>query len=136
MWTGDPSVEELQRLFNELQALWGKHAAGVYLLNVITARTGMPGAPAREALRKYFEQARGKLRACAIVLEKSEIEGALSRTILTTLVTLARRPFATKIFADRPSASLWLVSQGAEGPARGLNEALQRLEAQLSRASS
>ncbi len=136
VWTGDPSVAEVQRLFFELQALWAKHEAGACLLNVITAQTGMPDAPAREALRNYFAQARGKLRACAIVLEKSDIEGALSRTILTTLVTLARRPFVTKIFADRPSAALWLIAQGADYPARGLAETLQRLDAQLSRASS
>jgi hypothetical protein len=136
VWTGDPSVVEVQRLFQELQVLWNKQEAGVYLLNVITVQTGMPSAPARDALRNYFEQARGKLRACAIVLEKSDIEGALSRTILTTLVTLARRPFVTKIFADRRSAALWLVTQGADYPAGGLAETLQRLDAQLRRASS
>jgi hypothetical protein len=88
----------------------------------------MPGPAARETLREHFEQVRGRLAAMAVVLEKSGIEGALSRTVLTTVVTLSRRPFTLKVFSDRRDASVWLASQGAAPSAVEAMAAMRRLE--------
>lgn len=130
VWWGAPDVHELARHYREIESVCGASKDGAFLLGVITPSTLIPGPAAREALRAQFERVRGRLLALAVVMEKTGIEGTLSRTVLTTLLTLSRRPFAMKIFADRRSALLWLAERGARvSPIEG-TAALQRLDPQ------
>ena len=120
VWQGDPSADRVNVLGNQLRA-WAKCNAGrVYLYNVITSTTGMPSASARAALQTQFESMRGQLLGCAIVLEKTGVEGTLARAVLTTLITVTQQPFPMRVFSLRRDALFWLARQGCTAKASAL----------------
>ena len=132
VWHGDPTLDALRVFGNELTHLADRNPAGIYILNVITEATGMPDNAARALLQSQFQAMRGRVTCAAIVLEKRGIMGSLSRAILTTLLTVTRRPFEMGIHDDRLEATRWL-SRRAQAPQgdrllRALNE-LSRLTA-------
>lgn len=112
VWQGEPSAARLVALADEMRELAHAHRSRVFLYNVITASTAMPGPEARETLRVQFESMRGQLAAAAIVLEKVGLEGTLSRTVLSTVLTISHRPFPMRVFPARRDAATWLVGQG------------------------
>jgi len=122
-WTGQPTAERLEVMVEQLQRVWRQHQTGVFLLNVITADTGIPDAETRRVILG--------LLAVAIVLEKSGIDATMSRAILSTLVTISRRPFAMKVFSERAAAAAWLNKQGGAG-ASAMIGVIRQLEGRLS----
>jgi hypothetical protein len=130
-WVGEPTAERLEAMVEQLRGVWRKHQTGVYLLNVITENTGIPDSATRRAIAGQFESMRNRLRASAIVLEKDGIDGTMSRAILSTLVTISRRPFDMKVFSTRDEAASWLARQGGSS-ARSLAAVIERLEGRLS----
>jgi hypothetical protein len=105
---GKPNTFELEQLSNETLELAGRSPAGIYTYNLITSEARMPGAAERALIQRHFEQLRGKLIAAAVVLETPGVSGMLARTLLSTLITTAKRPFQLRVFADRVSAAAWL----------------------------
>jgi hypothetical protein len=134
VWQGDPSADRVNVLGDHLR-LWAKRNAGrVYLYNVITATTRLPSAQARSALHAQFSSMRGQLQGLAIVMEKTGVEGSLSRAMLTTVFTVTRQPFPMRVFALRRDALIWLTRQGCTATADALtgvaDTLTQRLRAQ------
>jgi len=129
-WIGQPTPERLEAMVEQLRGAWRQHQEGVYLLNVITEDTGIPDTGTRRVIVEQFMSMRERLKASAIVLEKKGIDGTMSRTILSTLVTISRRPFDMKVFPRRDTAATWLAEQGGAS-ARSLTAAIDQLEVRL-----
>jgi len=119
-WLGDPLPARLTHMVTQLEKIYAKHPRGVFLYSVVTSTAGMPSPEAREVMRRQFHAMRDRLRAAGIVLEKTGVEGTLARTILSTVTTLTRQPFALRTFGDRVSAATWVVKQGATAPASAI----------------
>lgn len=130
-WVGQPTVERLETMVDQLSSLWRRNQPGVYLFNVITADTGIPDTETRRTIAKQFESMRNRLIASAIVLEKSGVDGTMSRAIISTLLTITRNPFAMKVFGTRDAAAKWLKEQGG-AEARAVVELARQLEERLS----
>jgi hypothetical protein len=108
LWTGDPTLRQLERFWGELDGLARRQPDGIYVLNVITATTGLPDSHARQLLRLQFETMRGRVLALANVLEQSGVLAALSRTVLSKVLVLSRRPFPMTIHGDVGKGAHWL----------------------------
>ncbi|HXK18026.1 MAG TPA: hypothetical protein VNG33_09495 [Polyangiaceae bacterium] len=128
VWFGDPTLSEMRRFVRELQELWALHPAGIHLLNVVGERTNVPDAAVRELIRQQFESMRGRLLCMAVAMEKSGVTGTLSRAVLTTLLTMARRPFKMSIHPQRHEAANWLAQQPDVPSAARLLELTRALE--------
>jgi len=130
VWVGDPSVDQVRKFGAELEAVAEFHPSGIYVLNVITAGVGMPDQASRELLRQQFEGMRGRMRAAAIAIEQTGITATLSRAVISTLVTLTRRPFAVSILDHRSKAAQWLSQYPGVVAAEQLVDLANRLERQ------
>ncbi len=130
VWSGEPTATRLVTLVQAMRDLHSVNPDGVYLYNVITQRTGMPGKAARDLMAKQFESMRGKLIAVSIVLEHSGIQYTLSRAVLGTLTTITRSPFQMKIFEKRDAAANWL-SLMCKVPSTALVALASKLHAEL-----
>jgi hypothetical protein len=128
LWTGDPTVEQIELFGRELEILVQRRPDGIHVLNVITEHIGMPDSEGRECLRRQFVAMGGRVLSLAIVLEKRGISGSLSRAMLSTLVTLSRRPFPMTIHVKRSDAVDQLSLLKGVPPAARLLELLQSLE--------
>jgi hypothetical protein len=131
VWQGDPTSARVTALADEMRDLGQAYRSRIFLYNVITAATAMPSAEARDVLRMQFERMRGQLGAAAIVLEKLGIEGTLSRTVISTVLTISQRPFPLRVFPTRRDAANWLVSQGCRPEAAQILAEAEALEARL-----
>lgn len=136
IWRGDPSAERVNGLGETLRTAARRSADRVYLYNIITNDTPLPNAEARAALQTQFASMRGQLVAAAIVLEKIGAEGALSRAILTTVVTVSRQPFPMRIFSRRRDALIWLKNQGCAASAATMSTLAESLWRRLTGAPS
>jgi hypothetical protein len=117
VWLGEPDPRHLAEAVAKMEELHLQFRGRVVMFNVITSSAGMPDNRTREALRQHFEQMRGKLAAVALTIEHRGILHTLSRTIITTLVTMTRQPFPLKIFGARDEAAEWLAGYpGAPDP--------------------
>jgi len=112
VWCGEPTAERLVALADQMRLLAARSGGRVFLFNVITTTTPVPTTEARAVLQEQFESMRGQLIAAAIVLEKSGLHGSLSRTVLSTLATVTKRPFPMRIFSVRRDAAHWLRTSG------------------------
>ncbi|HKP55088.1 MAG TPA: hypothetical protein VJV78_00125 [Polyangiales bacterium] len=121
----------MNALGEQLRVLAGRNDQRVYLLNVITATTAVPSAEARTSLQRHFAAMRGKIIGAAIVMEKTGVEGTLSRAVLTTLLTITRQPFPMKLFAVRRDAAVWLNSRGCTASSVSLVSLVESLEQKL-----
>jgi hypothetical protein len=131
VWSGAPTAARVDVLGEQLREIADRNQSRVFLYNVITHSATVPDAAAREALKKHFVAMRGSLVACAIVLEKTGIEGTLSRTVLSTLVTITRQPFPLRLFAVRRDAASWLVTQGCVTTGGMLTSLAESLELRM-----
>ena len=111
VWTGDPTLEQMALFGKELEQLAARHPAGIHLFCVVGDATAMPNAAVRELLRQQFETMRGRLLCVAAAMEKSGIAGTLSRAVLSTLLTITRRPFKMTVHMNRRDAAAWRASQ-------------------------
>jgi len=116
VWRGDPIRVRLEHMVEQLVRIHERHPRGAFLYSVVLPTAGMPNAETRELMREQFQAMRNRLRAAAIVLEKRGVEGALSRTILSTLATLTRQPFALRTFAERGQGAAWLAGHSTLTP--------------------
>jgi len=131
VWRADPSPERIDALADQMRAIAKRNNSRVFLYNVITHSTPVPSAGARATLQKHFNGMRGTLMGAAMVLEKTGVEGALSRTVLNTLVTITRQPFPMRLFAVRRDAAIWLGNQGGAASGVALTSMAESLEARL-----
>lgn len=131
IWRGEPTPERLGALADQLRAVAQRSSGRVYLYNVITPETRVPSPAARSALQSHFISMRGQLIAAAIVLEKTGAQGALSRAILKTLLTITRQPFPMRVFSVRKDALAWLASQGCGAHPNALATLTDQLWRQL-----
>jgi hypothetical protein len=129
LWFGECTLLPLQKFRADLEQLAIRHPGGIYVLNVITEETGMPDNAARKYLGEQFATMRGRIKGLAVVLEKRGIMGTLSRTILNTVATIARRPFEMSIVGDRSEGASW-VALRASGNAGLLLQAVTSLARQ------
>jgi hypothetical protein len=112
-WYGECTLPALEQFRGELEQVALRHPSGIYVLNVISEETGMPDNAARKYLGEQFATMRGRIKAMAVVLEKRGIMGTLSRTILNTVATIARRPFEMGIVGDRSEGASWVASRAS-----------------------
>jgi hypothetical protein len=133
VWSGEPSAMRLASMVQSLRELHATNPNGVYLYNVISARTAMPEKAARDLMVRQFESMRGKLIAAAVVLEHSGIQYTLSRAIIATLATITRSPFLLKVFDSRATAAEWL-STTSKVPAQAMLYSARELEAAMQKA--
>jgi hypothetical protein len=131
IWRGDPSPDRVDALAAQMRVIAKRNNSRVFLYNVITHSTPVPSAGSRATLQKHFSGMRGTLMGAAMVLEKTGLEGALSRTVLNTLGTIARQPFPMRIFAVRRDAAVWLGNQGSAASGVALTSMAESLEARL-----
>ena len=129
LWYGDCTLAVLEKFRAELELIATRNPSGIYVLNVISEETGMPDNAARKYLGEQFATMRGRIKAMAVVLEKRGIMGTLSRTILNTVATIARRPFEMSIVGDRSEGASW-VALRASGNAGLLLQAITGLARQ------
>ena len=111
VFLGRPTLSEMQEVGAQMLQLAARNPAGIYGYNVIAASAKMPDADARADIQQGFERLRGKLLASAAVIETTGIAGTLARTLVSTLLTVSKRPFTLRVFADRASAATWLAGQ-------------------------
>jgi hypothetical protein len=131
VWTGDPDAARVTALGAELRSIAQRHHGCVFLFNVITVSTPVPTRESLSALQKQFVALRGQLKALAVVLEKTGVEGTLSRAVLSTTLTVARQPFPMRVFAHRRDGAGWLGSQSCSVPSERLLSLASSLELQL-----
>jgi hypothetical protein len=131
VWQGDPTPERMRAMGDQLRAIARANSGRVFLYNVITASTGMPSAETRVECQTQFASMRGQLMAASIVLEKTGLEGALSRTMLSTFITLSQRPFPMRVFAVPRDAALWLSASGSVASATAISSLADALRLKL-----
>jgi hypothetical protein len=131
VWKGDPSAARLTSLGAELRTISQRNEGRVFVYNVITATTPVPTYESLAALQTQFNAMRGQLVALAVVLEKTGVEGTLSRAMLSTVITATRQPFPLRVFADRRDGAGWLGSQNCSIPSDRLVSLASGLEAHL-----
>lgn len=131
VWAGEPDAGQLGRAVEHMLELHRRYPAGVLMFNLIRSTAGMPSEGVRAHLRDYFERMRGKLSAAAVVVEHRGILQSLSRAVISTLVTITRKPFPLKTFGDRQQAAQWLAEQPGAPSAAVLEKALSELDAAL-----
>lgn len=131
VWRGDPTAARVTLFGGELRAVAQRNRGRVFCFNVITAATPVPTHDGLAALQKQFHALRGQLIALAIILEKTGVEGTLSRAVLSTTVTVTRQPFPLRVFAQRKEGAGWLGSQTCSIPSDRLIYAASTLEQQL-----
>jgi hypothetical protein len=128
VWVGDPTTEGMLLFFAELEKLCARYPSGIYVLNVIGERTGIPDASVRQLLSRQFEAMRGRVLCLAVAMEKAGIAGTMSRAVLSTLLTMTRRPFQMSVHLQRIDAAKWLAQQPGAPPAAQLLEMTTTLE--------
>jgi hypothetical protein len=131
VWQGEPTAERMRALGDQLRGIARANAGRAFLYNVITESTGMPSAAARVESQTQFASMRGQLMAASIVLEKTGLESTLSRTMLSTFITLSQRPFPMRVFAVRRDAALWLGSCGSVASATAIMSLADALRLKL-----
>lgn len=131
VWAGEPNADHLGLAVDLMLELYRRHPGRLFMLNVITGSAGMPSEAVRARLREYFERMRGKIGAAAIVNEHRGILQSLSRAVISTLVTITRKPFPLKTFGDRGQALLWLAEHEGAPSFKLLEEGLRDLERAL-----
>jgi hypothetical protein len=131
VWTGDPLPKRLTHMVARMNELHDQRAKGVFLFAVIRPSAGLPNPESRNLMQRQFQQMRNRLLACAVVLEKTGLEGALSRTMLSTLSTLTRQPFPLKTFAERAIAAQWLGERSAQARPSAVVALAAKLEQSL-----
>jgi hypothetical protein len=136
VWQGDPTAKRMSALAEQMRVIARGNAGRVFLYNVITASTPLPGAEARAECAAQFASMRGQLLAASIVLEKTGLEGALSRTMLSTFVTISGRPFPMRVFALCRDGAAWLGSNGSTASATALVSLADALRLKLSDAAA
>lgn len=121
LWYGECTAPVLHAFYAELEQHAARHPRGIYVLNVINDSAGMPDDAARAALESQFSAMRGRLLGLVVVLEKRGIMGTLSRAILSTLLTMTKRPFEMTIVSDREEAADWLAQRATPSSQRLLH---------------
>jgi hypothetical protein len=111
VWAGDPTPENMEHFGRELEQLSARYPSGIMMFSVVGDSCGMPSAAAREVMKRQFESMRGRLLYATVAFEKTGIGGALSRAILSTLLTITRRPFEMSIHFSREDAARWLAKK-------------------------
>ena len=111
VWVGDPTPENMEQFGRELEQLSVRYPSGIMMFSVVGDSCGMPSAAARSLMQRQFEAMRGRLLYATVAFEKTGIGGALSRTILSTLLTITRRPFEMSIHLSREEAARWLAKK-------------------------
>lgn len=111
VWVADPTLEAMRSFANELEKLWSRHRSGIQVLNIVGETTGIPDAPVRQLLSQQFESMRGRLLCMAVAVEKEGVAGTMSRAVLSTLLTITRRPFQMSVHFQRGQAAEWLAQQ-------------------------
>jgi hypothetical protein len=128
LWFGECNLETLGAFSEELSQLAARQPNGVYILNIITDTTGVPDNATRGLLQERFMAMRGRLLACAMVLEKRGIMVTLSRAILTSVMTVAKHPCEQAIFGDRGLAADWLAKRSSSPSVEKLLGATRALD--------
>lgn len=135
LWKGDPTAARITALGAELRAVAQRSQGRIFVYNIITASTPVPTYDSLAALQKQFNTMRGQLVALAVVLEKTGVEGTLSRAVLSTTLTVTRQPFPLRIFAQRRDGAGWLGSQSCSIPSDRLVSFATALEERLNAAA-
>jgi hypothetical protein len=131
VWAGDPTAEVLGEFGAGLETFVERQGTRAAVLNVITARAGMPDKEARELLRVQFEGMRGRIAMVVMAIEHRGIMGTMSRAVLSTLLTLAHRPFPMAVVADRGEGAEALAQVPGTPPPEKLRAMVSTLERQL-----
>jgi hypothetical protein len=131
VWIGEPTPPRLLAIAEQLCQVAERNDGHVFMYNVITPTTIMPSAKGRAALQEQFAVMRGRLSALAIVLEKTGIQGQLARTVLSSIISVARRPFPMRVFGAGAEAATWLVAQGARASVAALTSNAEGLALKL-----
>lgn len=128
VWAGDPTLEAMHAFAEQLEKLWARHQNGIHVLNIVGEQTGIPDAAVRELLSRQFESMRGRLLGMAMAVEKEGVAGTMSRAVLSTLITITRRPFHMSVHFKRSDAAEWLARQPGAPTAAQLLEMAAALE--------
>jgi hypothetical protein len=136
VWRGDPTPERVSALAEHLRGIARRNDGRVFLFNVITATTPLPSPESRTRLQAEFASMRGQLKAASIVLEKMGVDGAVSRAVLSTLITISRRPFPMRVFPARRDAASWLGTVGCSASTAALLSLADSLAMKLRSVSS
>lgn len=131
IWAGEPNADHLGLAVELMLELHRRHPGRLFMLNVITGAAGMPSEAVRARLREYFERMRGKISAAVIVNEHRGILQTLSRAVISTLITITRKPFPLKTFGDREQALIWLSEHDGTPTLKSLERGLRDLEQAL-----
>jgi hypothetical protein len=115
-WRGVCTTARLTELVSVMEAVHARTGRRLLVLNVIAATTPVPGSVERELLKSQFDQMRGRIEAVVCVLEHQGALATLSRAVLTTVVTLAGRPFDLKMFVSTQHAMVWLTTSFSDCP--------------------
>jgi len=115
-WRGPCTGARLIELVRVMEAVHARTRRGILVLIVIAATTPVPGAAERELLKSQFEYMRGRIAAVACVLEHKGVLATVSRTVITTIASLAQQPFDLRLFVRADHAMVWLTSTFGDCP--------------------
>ena len=123
-----PVLFEIQRsqLASSVLANPGRQS----FLCVVSNSAPPPEQEIRNASAKMITTHGQKLSACACVIEGSGFRSAITRTVLTGIVLLARTPAPVHFFESVASASLWLEKRAVRGRFTDLPGKLQLARSQ------
>jgi hypothetical protein len=135
VWRGLCTQARLDEMAEAMREVHRVEARRLLVFTLIGSSVPLPGAREREVMRGHFDAMRACIEGVAIVVEGDGVLDTIKRALLTTVITLAKRPFAYKMFADPKPALRWLTATFAGAPlAATVSAAIARCDRRLSEA--
>ncbi len=127
LWKAKPSrlLFEVQR--NELAKVVDAHRGSAAFICIVQEGTPDPEDDVRKASADMISSHGANLAAVACVIEGSGFRAAITRTVLTGIVFLARNPSPTKFFENVQGATTWLGTRIGKERVVGLSESIASL---------
>ena len=127
LWKSKPTrlLFEIQR--TELAKVVDAHRGTAAFVCVVQEGTPDPDEDVRKASSEMIAGHGASLAGVACVIEGSGFRAAITRTVLTGIVLLARAPAPTKFFENVQGAATWLGTRIGKERVAGLADSVARL---------
>jgi hypothetical protein len=97
VWRQDTTLEGVQALHRECRKFATKHARGIGLLTIVSAKAPMPPSPVRQAVADFLAQGSTYIKCSAVLMEGTGFRAAAVRSVVTGLTMLARQAYPHRV---------------------------------------
>lgn len=111
IWNQKPTLPLFEEQRAALAASAARHPGRTLFLCVVSDNTDPPDSPVRDASVKMLRDHAKDLIGCACVIEGSGFRAAITRSVLTGMVLVARAPVPLAFFQNTSDAVDWLRSR-------------------------